>query len=269
MNYLGVLRKMKTEYISGSQPVSYTLVLGSESIPMNQLLGTKIRISWTKRILCLNCGRVTKKSFGQGYCYPCFIKVPETEPCVLRPELCRAHLGEARDMVYAEEHCLKDHFVYLAISGGLKVGVTRMSQIPTRWIDQGASSAIKIAQPPNRFLAGMLEIELKKIFSDKTDWRKMLRGLDSNEIDLTQQRNFSLQYFPEELVSYYLPTDEILSINYPVLDYPSAPVSINIEKEETVEGILTGIRGQYIMLNSKYVLNIRTFSGYEVSFELI
>ncbi len=267
MNYFGVLRKMKAEYLSADQPVNYTLVLGDENISMNPLLGNKIRMTWTNRILCLNCGRATKKSFSQGYCYPCFTKIPETEECVLRPELCRAHLGEARDMIFAQEHCLKDHFVYLAISGGLKVGVTRMSQIPTRWIDQGASRAIRIAQVPNRFLAGSLEVALKNCFSDKTDWRKMLKGFDQEDIDLAHQRTLSLQYFPENLTNYYLPSDEVCSIKYPVLEYPVAPVSSNIEKLGFVEGVLTGIRGQYIMLDGKFVTNIRTFSGYEVNLE--
>ena len=164
MSSIGVLRKMKVEYGGGEPQVNYTLSLGDQNIPISRLLGTRIRVTWTNRILCLNCGKPTKKSFGQGYCYPCFIKIPETEVCVLRPELCRAHLGEARDMQWAEEHCLKDHYVYLAVSGGLKVGVTRRSQIPTRWIDQGASRAVRIAMLPNRFLAGSLEVTQELLF---------------------------------------------------------------------------------------------------------
>ncbi len=269
MNYLGVLQKMKVEYTSADIPVSYTLALGNDSISMNQLLGSKVRLTWNNKILCLNCGKATKKSFSQGYCYPCFMKIPQTEECVLRPELCRAHLGEARDMVFAQDHCLKDHFVYLAISGGLKVGVTRISQIPTRWIDQGASRAIRIAQLPNRFLAGSLEIALKSCFSDKTDWRKMLKGFDPEDIDLQHQRTLALQYFPEHLTQYFLPSDNVCSIKYPVIDYPVAPVSANIEKLGFVEGVLTGIRGQYIMLDGKSVTNIRTFSGYEVTVEVL
>ena len=268
MSYSGVLQKMKVGYAE-EQPVSYTLVLGDENISMNELLGTKIRLSWTGRIVCLNCGKVTKKSFSQGYCYPCFVKIPETEPCVLRPELCRAHLGEARDMAWAENHCLQEHFVYLAISGGLKVGVTRKSQIQTRWIDQGASQAIRIAKFPNRFLAGMLEVALKNCFSDKTDWRKMLRGIEPEEVDLARQRTLSREYFPADLVQYFLPSDDVLAIKYPVLEYPTAPASVNLEKVGVVEGVLTGIRGQYIMLDNRQVMNVRTFGGYEVTLDLL
>jgi len=267
MNYTGVLRKMKVVYGTGEPQVNYTLALGQESIPVNQLLGKRIRLTWTKRILCLNCGNTTKKSYGQGYCYPCFITIPETEPCVLRPELCRAHLGEARNMHWAEEHCLQDHFVYLAVSGGLKVGVTRKSQIPTRWIDQGASRAVRIAKLPNRFLAGSLEVALKSCFSDKTDWRKMLRGFEPEELDLAHQRTLVEEYFPENLREYFLPSDEVFEIRYPVLEYPTAVASINLEKVGVAEGVLTGIRGQYIMLDNERVMNIRTFSGYEVVLE--
>ena len=269
MSSIGVLRKMKVEYGSGEPEVSYTLSLGDENISINRLLGTRIRMTWTKRILCLNCGKPTKKSFGQGYCYPCFIKIPETEACVLRPELCRAHLGEARDMQWAEEHCLNDHYVYLAVSGGLKVGVTRRSQIPTRWIDQGASRAIRIAMLPNRFLAGSLEVALKSCFSDKTDWRKMLRGIDPDELDLARQRTLAQEYFPENLAEYFLPSDEVFEIKYPVLEYPTTLASINLEKVGEVEGVLTGIRGQYIMLDRQQVMNVRTFSGYEVILDLL
>ncbi|SDB90248.1 DUF2797 domain-containing protein [Williamwhitmania taraxaci] len=269
MSSVGVLRKMKVAYAVGDPQVNYTLVLDNEDIPMNRLLGTAIRLSWTNRILCLNCGKTTKKSFGQGYCYPCFIKIPETEACVLRPELCRAHLGEARNMQWAEQHCLADHYVYLAVSGGLKVGVTRKSQIPIRWIDQGASRAVRIAQLPNRFLAGSLEVALKAYFSDKTDWRKMLRGVEPEEIDLAGQRTLSRELFPQNLLDYFLPSDEIYEINYPVLEYPTILNSVNLEKVGIVEGVLTGIRGQYIMLDKQRVMNIRTFSGYEIIFEKV
>ena len=123
------LLKMKAAY---NNPVQYSMNTGSEEINMNLLLGKKLSIHYLHKINCIKCGRLTKTSFAQGYCYPCFISAPETEDCVLRPELCKAHEGLARDMDYAAGHCLIDHFVYLAISGGLKVGVTRNTQIPVR-----------------------------------------------------------------------------------------------------------------------------------------
>ena len=62
-----------------------------------------------------------KKSFNQGYCYTCFQNSPMSSECIIKPELCRAHLGEGRDMEWEREHHLKDHYVYLAVSSGVKV----------------------------------------------------------------------------------------------------------------------------------------------------
>lgn len=64
------------------------------------------------------------KSFAQGYCFPCFQRTPETEECVLRPELCKANEGVARDIDFAKEHCLIDHFVFLSYTINIKVRVT-------------------------------------------------------------------------------------------------------------------------------------------------
>ena len=157
MTKQGVLLKMHGKL---GDEVSYYLPLGPDIINMNELLGEPIELEYQGVIHCIRCGRVTRKSFAQGFCYPCFTRAPETSECILRPELCRAQDGESRDMKWSEEHCLQDHFVYLAISSGLKVGVTRSSQVPTRWIDQGAWKAIRLAKTPNRFLAGQIEVEV-------------------------------------------------------------------------------------------------------------
>ena len=160
---------------------------------VNDLIGKQITISFANRITCVGCGKDTKKSFAQGYCYPCFISVPQTEECVLRPELCKAHEGIARDMEYARDNCLVDQYVYLALSGGLKVGVTRYHQIPNRWVDQGATKAIKLLVAKNRFTAGLIEVALKKIMADKTNWRKMLMGND-DDIPLTGEKHKALEF---------------------------------------------------------------------------
>ncbi len=163
----GLLRKMSTKL---DTPVEYQLNIGESQIAMNELIGKFIRIEWAGVIHCLKCGTKTVKSFSQGFCYPCFRDAPEAAPCIMRPELCEAHLGNARDMEWSKENCLAPHYVYLAISSNLKVGVTRHSQVPTRWIDQGASRAIKFARTPNRQLAGLIEVDLKQYMSDKTSW---------------------------------------------------------------------------------------------------
>ena len=245
--------------------VCYRLSTLDGEVNMNKLIGETIRLKFTGTIRCISCGSTTKKSFGQGYCYRCFISSPETEPCLLKPHLCQAHLGVARDMAYAQEHCLIDHYVYLARSGGLKVGVTRHTQIPTRWIDQGACQGLIIAQTPNRYLAGAIEVELMKHFNDKTNWRAMLTNSEP-EINLLDERDRAIGALNGELAQYAVTDREMLNLCYPVEAYPTKVTSLNFDKMAEVEGVLQGIRGQYLIFDGGRVLNLRTFSGYEVEF---
>ena len=245
-------------------PVQYYLSLGNERVHLNKLLGRKIHMDYLHRINCIKCGRLTKTSFAQGYCYPCFISIPETEECVLRPELCLAHEGIARDMEFAAEHCLIDHFVYLAVSGGLKVGVTRHSQIPYRWIDQGAVKALNIVRAPNRYIAGTIEVALKNILSDKTNWRDMLTNKKTEDINLVREKERALHYLHPDFKKYALSDNEVTHINYPVLSYPKKVKSINFDNTDSVEDVLTGIKGQYLLFESGNVINIRKHNGYLV-----
>ncbi|WP_153944945.1 DUF2797 domain-containing protein, partial [Acinetobacter baumannii] len=70
-------------------------------------------------------------------------------------------------------HCMIPHYVYLALSSGVKVGLTRKNNEKKRWVDQGAVRAIPIAEVPTRKMAGELEVYLTQYVADKTDWRKM------------------------------------------------------------------------------------------------
>jgi hypothetical protein len=265
MELQGVLLKMHGEM---GDEVSYHLPIGPDIVNMNALLGKVLDLEYLGIIHCIRCGRVTKRSFAQGYCYPCFTTAPETSECVLRPELCRAHEGESRDMKWSEEHCLQDHFVYLAISSGLKVGVTRSSQIPVRWIDQGAWKAIKLAKTPNRFLAGQIEVALKSSMSDKTNWRHMLTNEINRDIDLLAEKNTIAGYLPDGFSSYLSPDNEILEINYPVLQYPAKVKSLSFDKLNAFSGELAGIKGQYLIFSDGSVLNIRKHTGYLVKLEI-
>jgi len=250
-----------------SSPVNYTLVLGTEKILMNPILGKHIKISYLNEINCIRCGRKTSKSFHQGYCYPCFMTAPETDDCILNPELCRAHDGISRDMEWSKNNCLQDHYVYLAISSGLKVGVTRKSQIPTRWIDQGASRAIKIAQTPNRFLAGIIEVDLKKYFADKTNWRNMLVNKIDTETQLIEQKSKARELIKKDLLKYFIDDDIITVLNYPVIEYPQKVNSVSFDNNPVIEAILIGIKGQYLIFNDGTVFNVRKHNGYKVELE--
>ena len=261
MKKQGTLLKMKTEL---NTPVDYFLTLGDEVIRMNDLLNKDITLRFLGEIHCIRCGRLTKKSFHQGYCYPCYRTAPETDDCILKPELCSAQEGISRDMEWSKTHCLQDHYVYLAVSSGLKVGVTRHTQIPTRWIDQGASYAIKIAKTPNRYTAGLLEVDLKKHFADKTNWRNMLSNKIDKEIDLLQEKRRAKDSVYKEYVQYFLDDNEITFIEYPVDDFPAKVNSVNFDNEPEIKGKLTGIKGQYLIFEGGLVFNVRRHNGYEV-----
>ena len=259
MEHTGNIRKMEA---FPENVVNYHLPLGKVKINMNELIGTAISMEYLDQIHCIKCGRETRKSFAQGYCYPCFTTAPETEECVLRPELCRAHEGVARDMDYAGKHCLSDQVVYLSLTSGIKVGVTRSSQVPTRWIDQGAIRALEFARTPNRYSAGLLEVFIKDLIADKTNWRKMLSGSDPGDANLMKEKERLSSLLPPELASFITKDMVQVELTYPVLRYPEKIKSLNFDKDPVVSGVLEGIKGQYLMLDQNRVINMRKFGGY-------
>ncbi len=260
MNYEGVLTKMQTE--NGS-PIQYYLVFENDFLNMNQLLDKKVAINFL-HYQCLNCG-LQKKIYRQGFCYDCFYEIPQAADWIMNPELSKAHLGiEDRDLAYEEKVQIQPHVVYLANSSSVKVGVTRKSQIPTRWIDQGAHEAIEIVEVPNRYLAGITEVALKDHVSDKTNWRTMLKNEIKDE-DLMEWRNKLKQFIPTEAAEYYLENNAETNLQFPVLKYPQKPKSLNLEKTPFYEGILKGIKGQYLIFDDDTVFNIRGNEGYVVS----
>jgi hypothetical protein len=265
MRITGDLKKMGVKFAS---PVEYFLDLDGHEVFLNDHLGQNINIKYNQIIHCAKCGSETKKSFGQGFCYPCFISIPETEECVLRPELCRAHEGIARDMEFARSHCLIDHYVYLAISSGLKVGVTRNTQIPIRWIDQGASSAVILAKTPNRFSAGSIEVALKQVMADKTNWRNMLKNVVEDSYDLSEEKGKAEELLPFDMRDYFSDDDTVWNIHYPVLRFPQKVKSLNLSKTPSYHGILTGIKGQYLIFDDDTVFNIRNNTGYNVTIDI-
>ena len=246
--------------------VEYTLPIGDHMVPLNHLINKKISIQYLNQINCIACGKKTNKSFGQGFCYPCFTQAPEASECVLQPDKCQAHLGISRDQEWAQNHCLTPHVVYLAISSNLKVGITRKTQIPTRWIDQGATAAIVLAETPNRHIAGIIEKFLMQYYADKTSWQGMLKG-KSEEIDLLSEKEKALAYLPAELKQYGITDNPITQICFPVTEFPEKVKSLTFDKTDKVEGILTGIKGQYLMLDYSNVLNIRRHNGYMIELD--
>ena len=259
MQYQGVLKKMETEI---GNPIQYYLLFESDFINVNQLLGKKISIRFVG-YQCLACGE-NKKIYRQGYCYEDFYNQPQVGDWVMRPELSKAHLGvEDRDLEYEKKVQLQPHIVYLANSSNIKVGVTRKSQVPTRWIDQGAHEAIEIVETPNRYLAGITEVALKDHVADKTNWRKMLKNEIEAE-DLVAFRERIKNVIPEEVKDYYIASNKETTLDFPVLKYPVKIKSLNLEKTPEYSGILKGIKGQYLIFEDDAVFNVRNNEGYVV-----
>ncbi len=258
----GTLRKMTSE---NADVVRYWLSLDkSPVLELNKLVGSEINLEWTGLIHCINCGRSINKTFGQGFCYPCFRDAPQAAPCIMRPELCEAHLGKGRNVEWEEAHHNQPHIIYIAQTSDIKVGVTRATQVPTRWIDQGAWRAVPIAQVPYRQMAGVIEVELKQFISDRTDWRKMLTGLNSDQ-DIVALRDELIEFLPDEIKQYALKEEKPTEFSYPVLAYPNKVRSIDLDKHKRIQQQLVGIRGQYLIFGEGQVINLRKYSGYEVA----
>lgn len=263
MRYEGVLTKMKTEL---ADPVQYYLVFESDFLNLNQLLNRKISINFLK-FQCLNCGR-QKKIFRMGFCFDCFSSLPQAGEWIMNPELSKAHLDEEdRDLEYEKEAQLQPHVVYLANSSNVKVGVTRSSQIPTRWIDQGAHEAIEIVEVPNRYLAGITEVALKSHISDKTNWRRMLTN-DIEDLNLVEEREKLKDFIPEEAKEYYLASNKETEIEFPVLEFPKKVKTLGLSKTPFYEGVLKGVKGQYLIFEDGTVFNVRAHEGYVVEFNV-
>lgn len=258
----GLIEKMR---VTQEEEVKYTLILESE-INMNSFIGKYIRMEHTGVIICSNCGKRTKTSFGQGFCYPCFQSAPQAAPCIISPELCRAHLGEGRDVEWEEKHHNQKHIVYLTASDVIKVGVTRHGQQFTRWMDQGAYQTIILAETPNRYLAGVIEVALKAHFTDKTNWQRMLKNELDDSIDLIEEKGRAEDLLPNDLRDFISDDDTIHIFNYPVEEYPTKVKSVGFDKTPVVEGTLAGIKGQYLIFDDQRVINMRKHTSYEIIF---
>ena len=268
----GNLRKMVTELSSN---VKYQLPLDEARIDLNALLGTRVAFEFGGVINCVHCDRKTKKSFSQGFCYPCFRRLAACDSCIMSPEKCHFDAGTCREPDWAQSNCFVDHVVYLANTSGVKVGITRHSQVPTRWMDQGATQAQPIARVQHRQLSGLLETAIAKHVADKTAWQTMLKG-NGADVSLEDKRAELMALCAEDISALQdrfglqalqiLEDEPTVEINYPVLEFPTKVSTHNFDKNPRVEGRLMGIKGQYLLLDTG-ALNIRKFGGYHVQME--
>lgn len=265
MLFRGRILKMNSQI---GEPIQYYLNLSEDLLHLNQLFGRKIRIKHTG-FQCVECD-MDLPIFRMGFCKKCFFESPYASESILKPELSKAHLGiEERDLEVEQKIQLQPHIVYLSYTGDIKVGVTRESQIPTRWIDQGATLALPIARTTNRYEAGVIEVELKKHISDKTNWRKMLQNEPEPELDLVDLKNKILHFFPNESKNFILENNEIWRLKFPYNNIPEKIAVFTLEKQPEFIGVLTGIKGQYLCLNNSNFINIRNHEGYVIELEIL
>jgi len=253
--------------------VQYTFRLGDSEVPVNPLIGQKLRLEFLGAIHCSHCGRKTKTSFSQGYCYPCMTKLAQCDTCIMSPERCHYDAGTCREPAWGEQFCMTDHVVYLANSSGIKVGITRATQLPTRWLDQGASQALPIMRVATRQQSGFVEDLFRSQVADKTNWRALLKG-DAPAVDLRQVRDQLFESCAEGLLALQerfglqaiQPVLDIepLEIRYPIEAYPTKIVSFNLDKNPIAEGTLMGIKGQYLIFDTG-VINIRKYTAYQLA----
>lgn len=251
--------------------VQYGLRVGEQSLPLNGLIGQTLTLSYTGNIYCDACGRKTNKSYSQGHCFPCMKKLARCDMCIMKPETCHFAAGTCREPEWGEAQCMVPHYVYLSNTSGLKVGITRHTQLPTRWIDQGATQGLPIFKVRSRHISGLVEIALAEFINDKTNWRAMLKGnndsmdLKACAAELIPQIEAKLEAICAEFGDDAIERldDNILEIDYPVQQWPVKVASHNFDKTPEVSGILLGIKGQYLIFDTG-VINIRKFTGYEV-----
>jgi hypothetical protein len=269
----GTLRKMRAELGTANHPdkVNYFLRAGDEELHLNPFIGNYLKLEFLGSINCANCGRVTRKSFSQGYCFPCMRRLARCDMCIVKPETCHFHQGTCREPEWGEKNCFVPHFVYLSNTSGLKVGITRHSQIPTRWIDQGATQATIMFRVQSRRQSGYVETAFKELVADKTNWRTMLKE-NQPEADLlahAQELKAKFHADMSHCLDIFPAGDteaqdgSVTRIRYPVLEFPQTIKSHNFDNQALVEGTLMGIKGQYLMFDTG-VINIRKFTSYDV-----
>jgi len=266
---------MQVHYTDKDEPVHYSMVLDDKQVPLNQLLEQKVSLHFDGQIHCVACGRKTRKSFNQGYCYPCLKKLAACDSCIISPEKCHYQAGTCREPEWGLQHCMQMHYVYLANSSGIKIGITRGDQLPVRWIDQGAVQGLAIYQVSSRYHSGLVEVIYKQEISDRTQWQRMLKG-QVEPLDLLVEQHNLTNHFKDQIEELGLPENAIIPLEngsiteiiYPVLDYPKKIKSFNLDKDPLVEGTLMGIKGQSLRLDTG-VINIRKFTAYEIEFSAL
>ncbi|MGF1909895.1 DUF2797 domain-containing protein [Vibrio kasasachensis] len=265
----GTLRKMRSTL---DDKVHYQLPVGEQLIDLTPFIGHTLTLSHTGNIFCQSCGKKTKKSYSQGHCFVCMKKLASCDMCIMKPETCHYDQGTCREPQWGEDNCMVDHYVYLSNTSSVKVGITRHTQIPTRWIDQGATQGLPIFKVKTRQISGLIEVEIAKHIADKTNWRTLLKedgqplALEDKFAELLPLVEDKIaeikQQFGDDAIQ--ILSESITLISYPVLEHPTKITSHNFDKNPVVTGTLQGIKGQYLIFDTG-VINVRKFTSYEIT----
>lgn len=264
----GQMRGLEVTYKT-SDPVRYEWQLGETSVVVNDLIGENLHIHFTGLKTCIACGRVVKKLFQNGYCFPCVRTLAECDLCIVKPQDCHFRNGTCRDDNFGLSHCMIPHYVYIAWSSGYKVGLTRKGRQLKRWMDQGATEAVVIAETPTRRAAGELEVAIAQRMNDKTDWRKMLKEENEPDRGILDVREEAIAHLPDSFSHYiFSEPQQVTRIVYP--RQPDTIVklkSLNLDKQPDITGEVKGIKGQYILFEDG-VFNVKKFSGFHVEVQV-
>ena len=96
----------------------------------------------------------------------------------------------------------------------------------------------------------------------------MLKDVERDPDELTQMKDECLDLLSPGYEPFFSDNDEVCEIIYPILQMPSKVSSIKLEKTPVGEGVLVGIKGQYMIFENGGVLNVRAHEGYRVILEV-
>lgn len=269
------LRKMRT-HLSDLGEAQYALPLYDNlnfqgEVVLNEFIGKEIRMVATGDIHCILHGERINKTFGEGLCWTGFQDSSNASPCIIHPELCKAHEGIALrgDMEWERTNHLIPHVVYLSFTSGVKVGVTSERNLFSRWIDQGARQGLVFARVPYRQLAGEFEVILKDHVSDKSNWKGMLQPIFADNLNLLEVKENLLFEIPNSFQDFVDDEDKVWDIQFPCEERPVNPKTWKLAPENVYEGKLKGIVGQYLILDNQQVFNVRSHAGHEIEIDFL
>ena len=264
---LGALRA-EVETRDGVLHPRYDLELDGVAAALDPTAPTGVRLRYIGGAVCSACGTslAPQRPRGSAYCFRCFRTLARNDLCVMAPHRCHLHAGTCREPEWADGFCMQPHTVYLALTSGLKVGVTRQVRAERRWLDQGAWLALPIAETPTRRAAGFVEHRLAERVPDRTDWRKLVGTEPGPQTLRDGQRVLvetaeDLRAWVGELVSLapawvppeeaaamaWLPATDTVAFAYPVqMRAPPRRIRVSAERPEFA-GNLCGVLGRYLL----------------------